>query len=312
MQSVLILFILGVFLLLFSTEIFVKMAQKISVLFRISPLIIGITIVAVGTSLPELSVSLIAAIKHDSGLALGNIIGSNIVNIFLVLPVGILLGKIKIGTIKTQRNSFLLLLATLLFVLIMTLFHFPPIAGLILLSFALLFTVGEYIWGVRGRKNEDKLCFTKNNCKFRQIDLMLLLFSLAGILTGGSILVNSVEKISFITGLSTTILGLSLTAIATSMPELLTTLITLRSKEEKMALGNIIGSNIYNLLLVGGLIALTTPVIVIPGIDWSFLLLATASLSLLIFAYKGRVIPKKYGVFLLIFFFIYILSLGKL
>lgn len=308
----LLIFTVGVILLLFSTEVFVKMAQKISLLLRISPLIVGITIVAIGTSLPELSVSLIAVMKNDTGLALGNIIGSNITNIFLVLPVGLFLGKIRVGTTKTQRNSFLLLLSTFLFVLIMTVFHFPPVAGLILLFTAIVFTLSEYLWGTKGREKEDKILFSKNaKYEFKSTDIIWFLLSLAGILTGGSLLVNSVEKISVITGLSTTILGLSLTAVATSMPELFTTIFSLRNKEEKMTLGDIIGSNIYNLLLIGGIIALTTPIVLIPGLDWIILLIATISLSLLIFVYKGRVIPKKYGVLLLMFFLLYILSLGK-
>ncbi len=295
-------FIIGLFLLLFATEIFVKMAQKISLAFCISPFIVGVTIVAVGTSLPELSVSLIAALKKDTGLALGNIIGSNITNIFLVLPVGILLGKIRVGTIKTQRNSFLLLLSTLLFISVMTAFHFPPMAGLLLLISAALFTGGEYFWGIAGRNIEDKQRFSFQ-------DTVMFLISLVGILLGGTMLVNSVESISTYTGITTTVLGLSLTAIATSMPELLTTIFSLRKKEDKMTLGNIIGSNIYNLLLIGGIIALSTPIVFIPGSDWIILLIATISLASVIFIYKGKLIPKKFGLIFLLFFFVYIWSL---
>ena len=109
MQDLLLKFGIGVVVLLLSTQTFVKLAKKISLALRISPLIVGITIVALGTSLPELSVSLIASINNDAGLAFGNIIGSNIVNILVVLPVCIVIGKLRIVKTKTQRSSVLLL-----------------------------------------------------------------------------------------------------------------------------------------------------------------------------------------------------------
>src|SRR3990167_4494747 len=131
--------------------------ENISKSFRVSPLIIGVTIVALGTSLPELAVSTVAILKHDVGLAFGNIIGSNIANILLVFPVGILLGKLRVGTTKTQKNALLVLLVTGLFALLHFL-HFPPFfSGLLLTSLSLITTVLQYHWG------KCKKCSRANN-----------------------------------------------------------------------------------------------------------------------------------------------------
>ena len=162
MQDLLLKFGIGVVVLLLSTQTFVKLAKKISLALRISPLIVGITIVALGTSLPELSVSLIASIKNDAGLAFGNIIGSNIVNILVVLPVGIVIGKLRIGKTKTQRNAVLLLGITVVFVLLQ-LISFPPLlSGLFLVTSALVITMLEYQWAVFGRSHEDSARFNNH------------------------------------------------------------------------------------------------------------------------------------------------------
>ena len=144
MLEILIKFFAGSLILLISTQFLVNYAKKISLALKISPLIIGLTIVAIGTSLPELSFSLTALVKQDVGLAMGNIVGSNMVNILFVFAIGILIGKLRVGTSKTQRNSMFLLAATILFV-VLQLTQVPArISGLILISSAILITIVEY------------------------------------------------------------------------------------------------------------------------------------------------------------------------
>ncbi len=153
MSITLLIFLAGIIVLLISTRIFVDVATKISFYLRISPLIIGATVVALGTSLPELTVSIFAILRGDPGLAAGNIIGSNIANILLVFPIGILFGGIRIGTTKTQRNGIMLLAATVIFFVFFKYFA-SPIAGVILIGLAVMFTIKEYQWGIVGRLHE--------------------------------------------------------------------------------------------------------------------------------------------------------------
>jgi len=303
-------FIVGTLVLLFSTEIFIRTAVRISAKLRISPLIIGTTIVAIGTSIPELAVSGIAAANNDPGLAIGNIVGSNIVNITLVLPIGILIGKLRIGTTKTQRNALLLLAVTALFAL-PNIPAFPILSsGALLLVLALIFTIGEYRLGIIGRDHEDAVRFhSRKNHHPHSVKLALVALSLAGIVLGGYVTVASVESIARLSGYSTTILGLSLTAIATSLPELLATIVSQEEHQAKITIGNVMGSNVYNILLIGGIVRLFSSPQPIPAIEWIFLLVATTGFIAIIRYFSGKAIPKWVGVALLGVFAVFLFTL---
>lgn len=311
MLEILIKFLIGSLILLVSTQFLVNYAKKISFALKISPLIIGLTIVAIGTSLPELSFSLTALIKQDIGLAMGNIVGSNIVNILFVFAVGILIGKLRVGTSKTQRNSMFLLVATILFVALQLTQVPAKISGLILISSAILVTLVEYFMGVLGRKNEDKKMFAKKQkIEINSSVIFVLIFLIAGIIVGSLMAVSAIEEFSALTKISTTIIGLSLTAIVTSLPELLTTIFSQEEHQAKLTMGNIMGSNIYNLLLIGGFINLLSGKNGIAMKDWMVMLLVTGFFLFILKRFSGRNIPKKYGVILLIFFVFYLVNLG--
>ena len=309
MNEIIVKFCIGILILLFSTQKFVGLAKHISYIFRISPLIVGITVVAIGTSLPELAVSLAAVSRQDAGLAMGNIIGSNIVNILLVFPIGLFIGKLRIGTTKTQRNALILFVVTIVFYLSQILEVIKPKAGLILIGLAVIISLTEYTFGIFGRKHEDMKRL--KNYKKEKFGFHTVLFGLilvVGIILGSILLVDAVEEISLITGISTTILGLTLTAVATSLPELLTTIFSQGEKEEKLTLGNILGSNIYNLLLVGGLTSLFLLDSHIPTKEWAWLLSTTAGFVLILKYYSGHKPPKVVGVLLLIILAAYFIS----
>lgn len=308
MSTELFRFLLGVSVLILATEIFIRQAIKISLALRISALIVGTTVVAMGTSLPELTVSAMAVFRQDKGLAIGNIVGSNIANVFLVMAVGTLLGKLRIGTTKTQRNAYIVLAATTVFLILAN--YFPPrLTGIILLSLAAIFTAGEYYWGAVGRDHEDLKQFKGSKPERVNVGMAaLLLLALAGIIFGGITTVVSIENIAYLTGYSITILGLSLSAVATSLPELFITIFGEKQKQEKMVVGNIIGSNIYNLLLIGGTVNLLgggAGAAIRPW-EWLMFLAATAGLAGLVFYYKGRVVQKRVGVIFLALFFCYL------
>jgi len=302
-------FCIGLVVLLFSTQRLVVLAEKVSRIIKISPLIVGITIVAIGTSIPELTVSLISILKHDPGLAMGNIVGSNIVNILMVLPVGILIGKLRIGTTKTQKNAFILLGATIIFFLVQFINTVKTITGSILIGLSILISYIEYEFGILGRTHEDQNRFTKttkeNICSN---PLIWGIFLILGIIIGGILVVDSVEVISTITGISTTVLGLTLTAVATSLPELLTTIYSQKDHQEKITVGNIIGSNIYNLLLIGGILTLFSSNNMIQIKEWIWLGIATLGFVAILKYYKGKKPPRIIGLILLVIFFVYIFT----
>lgn len=303
-------FVVGIIILLISADLFVKKAPNLSVALRISPLVIGTTIIAVGTSLPELIVSTLAAARADQGLAFGNIIGSNIANILLVFPAGILIGDLRIGTTKTQRNMVILLLASCIFYSIGRIFPYP-FTGLFLIASAILFTAEEYRWGIVGRTHEDRKRFIHQKSKIDGKTLLFFIVSIIGVVVGGIITIYGVEQISRLTGYSTALLGLTIAAIGTSLPELFTTIFSEEEHEDKLAIGNIIGSNIYNVLLIGGIIHLFPGTPVMKSAEWILFLLSAGVLASIVYYYRGKVIPKKVGILLLAGFVCYILYLQK-
>jgi cation:H+ antiporter len=304
------IFLVGLLILLFSTQQFVKLAQSLSLSIKISPLIVGTTIVALGTSLPELVVSVVAAIKGDSGLAIGNIIGSNIVNILMVLPVGILLGKLRIGTVKTQYNVLLVLFTTGLFILALLSSLSNPLIGAVLIACALLVTVFQYKFAIAGRSKEDQARYLDVEEKpVGPVAIIFVLVTLIAVVLGGLMIVYSVEAIASLTSLSTTFLGLTLAAISTSLPELLTTIFSQKGNQEKITLGNILGSNIYNLLLVGGISLLFSNIETISIIESIWLITTAVLLVFLIRYYKGKTPPRWIAFILLILLIVYIFSI---
>ena len=308
MPEILIALIGGIVLLLFSTKTLIKLSETLSLSLKLSPLFIGITVIALGTSLPELSVSSIATLNNDVNLAVGNIIGSNIINVLLVFSVGVLIGNLRIGTTKTPKNAIILLLITFTFTYLHKFNVFASqTLGLILVGSSFLLTYFEYQWAIFGRNHEDKKRFKGlKKAKFTFGKLILLIMSVFGVIAGGYFIVNSTEELSLLIGLSTGVLGLTLTAVATSLPELITTIFSQEDHDEKMTIGNIIGSNIYNLLLIGGVINLFGNGVNILQMNWLTLNLITIIFVLIILIFRGKVVPKWVGLSTLLLFFIYI------
>jgi cation:H+ antiporter len=305
------MFLAGLVLLLVSTKLLVDKSQQLAHTVHLSPLIIGITVVAIGTSLPELAVSTISSIKGDYGLSLGNIVGSNITNILLVLAVGILVGKIRIGTTKTPKTTFMLIGITVLYIVMHAFSLNHLVAGLLLIVIGILVTLIEYTWGVNGQKHEDFTLiykFTKSRIKFTYFDMVFLIVSVLGITFGGILIVNSVENLSGILGYSTTVLGLCLTSVATSLPELLTTIFSQGNKDEKLTVGNILGSNIYNIAFIGGIAYLFSNGTNLSGFDWIWFVIASGVLLTIILVFKGKYLPKLLGLFLLIMYAVYLFT----
>jgi len=298
-----------------ASELVVDNSLEIANYFRVSELVVGFLLVSIATSLPELSVSAIASARQDYSLAVGNIIGSNIINILLVFSVGILIGNLRVGTIKTPRNALILLIITFTYTYLQRFSILPKqTLGILYISGAFILTFLEYQWAIFGRTHEDNKKFkNKKSVKFTLGKIIMLLLSIIGVITGGYFIVISTEKLSLITGLSTGVLGLTLTAVATSLPELLTTIFSQEEHDEKMTIGNIIGSNIYNLLLIGGVINLFGHESNLLQTNWVTLNIVTVFFILIILIFKGKQVPKYIGLISLLSFFLYLfLETGKL
>lgn len=304
MSMYFVILAVGVVLLVFGSNLLIKTAITLSHRFGISPLLTGITFVSIGTSLPELIVSVIALNRNDQGLAIGNIVGSNISNILLILSIGLFFSPLRIGTQKTIPSTLFMGLASVLFAL--TLGRVPaPFLGMILLFFAGVFTFWEY------RKTvQTYTAPPANSGGFIYLELLNAVVAIIAVAVGGLLTVFSTQELSVVLGHSTTVLGLTLTAVATSLPELLATVMSQNLHEEKLALGNIIGSNIYNLLLIGGILALQ-PINPLPMLEVSFLMISTLLLVFTVVLFKGKNYPIAIGALQLGVYGVYILILSK-
>ena len=223
----LILFILSLAVLLVSANLFVGSAAKVAYLIKISPLIIGVTIMGFGTSLPELVVSIYGSLRKSSGLVAGNLVGSNIANIGLILGVSFLLGKIRLGTTKTPKNTILHLFVTLIFLVLLAYGFLNLTLGLIFLVGAGIVLFWEIRAGKKGAEAEDFRLFKTHPQVKMGVEraLLLVLLGLAGTSLGGKILVDSSLNIVRFLGISPSIIGLTAVAVGTSLPELTTNII---------------------------------------------------------------------------------------
>ena len=256
-----LLVIVGFVLLLSGAEVMLRGAVGIAEKLGISKLVVGMTVVAFGTSAPEFLVSLNAALSGSSGLAIGNLVGSNIANILLVTGVSGLLMPIIIDGGVFNRDGWVLLAGTSLFMILAFRREFDFIAGSVLLVFFLGFLFNSYL---REKDNfADQVEIYGTDLKHHPhkiLRLFVFLFiGFAGIIYGADILVEGGIGIARRFGISEAVIGLTIMAFGTSLPELAATIVSVIRKHADIAFGNIVGSNIFNIIGIIGVISLVTP-----------------------------------------------------
>ena len=239
-----LILLIGLVLLLYSADVMINSSDLIAKKFQLSPILIGLTIVAFGTSAPELVITLFAAFREipATDAIIGNIIGSNIANILLILGTASLFFKIDLSSIGLKDNIFLLILTSYFAAIfyIASSLSFTIIIGLVVFVILFLNLLKNY-----ESDNEEE--------EFREFGnrtYLILLFSFIGIFIGGKIFLDSSLNIFTTFGLEETIIGISILAIGTSLPELATVVISYIRKKGSIGIGNIIGSNIMNILFV--------------------------------------------------------------
>lgn len=252
----------GLVLLLLGAEIMIRGAVALARRLDISPHVIGLTVIAFGTSTPELFVSLKAAMQGSHGIAIGNVVGSNIANILLMIgTVGVITPFVCRGA-PLRRDGTVLLLATVLFVLacihgVIERWHGALMLGLL---FAYLF----YCYKVERRAGAESV-HAKEVAEFDQLptstwrSVAYTIGGLAAVLLGARLLVDGAIEVARVAGISETVIGITIVAVGTSLPELATTVVAAMRRHSDVALGNIIGSNIFNTLGILGVVSLVQP-----------------------------------------------------
>ncbi len=314
-----ILLVLGLFLLFVSSNYFVDGAIACSKIIRLSPLVIGMLVIGFATSAPEVVVSTIAAWQENSGIALGNAYGSNIANIALILGLTALMAPVLFKTAILKKELPILMGATLITVVILWDGYLSRSEGVILLLLFFFFIV-SVLFEIHFSKKK-----LKENLNF--IDQTKDINSLSGIkaivyLVGGffflilssQVIVYSGTFIAKYFGLSDFYIGLTIIALGTSLPELSSSLVAVKKGEHEMVIGNIIGSNLFNTLLVVGIAGLIYPTSIQAEVvfrDVFFMCVLTALLFVFGFSVKGSgKISRRQGFFLLCLFVLYIIGLA--
>ncbi len=293
-----LLLAVGLVLLVAGGEGFVRGSVAIARRFGMSSLLIGLTLVGFGTSLPELVTSLQAAFDGAPGIAVGNVVGSNIANILLILGITALIYPVVVDKAVLRRDGGVLVLASLAGLTIVLIGTLGRLAGVVLVIMLIAYIVYSYIVDRRAQANAayDQEIEQTGGDQPLPISILFVIGGLALTIIGARLLVSSAVEIATALGVSETIIGLTVVAIGTSLPELVTSSIAAIRRHTDLALGNIIGSNIFNVLFILGATALVHPIPVpeeIVRLDIWVMLGATA--LLLGFSYTQRQIVRWEG-----------------
>ena len=300
-----IIFIVGLLFLLKGADYFVKGGGGLALRYRVAPALIGFTVIAFGTSLPEFVVSIRAVTEGNSGIALGNVLGSNIANIALVLALcAVLYPTIFLlkGDAKTdvRHQTIAMFAATAIFVILAYTGILTALSGVV---FLLAFVAIMYLLWIRRAETE----LTEEIQIHGTADLMYTIGGLLGVIIGSELLLSSANTLAVAFGIPPYIIGVSMVAVGTSLPELATSLVALYKGETGISAGNILGSNIFNLLFVMGWGSLLSP-IPIPSFT-DVLIMGGFALAVLPFLLGRRLIIRGWGLVLLLLYGIYIAAL---
>lgn len=309
--SQVLLLIIGFVLLIKGADFLVDGASSIASNFKVSKLLVGLTIVAFGTGAPELAVSFSSLASGSTDILVGNVIGSNIINVLLLIGIAAIIHPIKVSKDTVSKElPLLLLISTALIILLLDINlseaiinTFSRADAIICLLFFCIFLY--YLFSLARKNESESRKVDKPKYKLGK-SFIITILGLIGVVTGSQLVVNSASTIATTVGISERIISLTIIALGTSLPELVTTVIAAKKKESDLLVGNIVGSNIFNICVV-----LSLPVAFAGGItpnNFQFIdltMLAISSVLLCVLARRHHKISRFDGILMLIIFLLY-------
>ncbi len=306
----------GFVVLIYGANKLVDAASDLALRLKVPPIVIGLTIVAFGTSAPELSVNLIAAARHSTDIALGNIIGSNILNILLILGISSAIAPLAVKSNTTWIEIPLASLSALVVLAMVSDIWLDQAGqglisrsdGIILLFFFIIFLVYNFQLARKGIGEEEA---PETKLYSLPMAVFYILFGLALLVLGGRLIVDNAVALARLAGLSERLIGLTVVSIGTSLPELATSIVAARKKSTDLAIGNVVGSNIFNVFLVLGLSSIVYPIPISGGNIFDILvnILASALLFIFLFTGKGRRLERWEGILFVLLYLAYLIWL---
>ena len=297
-----VLLIVGFVLLIKGSDFFVDGSSNIASILKIPTLIVGLTIVAFGTSAPEAAVSITSSLTGNNALAVSNIIGSNLFNMMLIVGLCALLNELKIGrdVIKIDL-PFLVIITAILSAIIFIGWNISQIEGI----FLLIIIIGYISFLVyNAKKSKESEIVEKPKMSLLR-SVIYIVLGIAAIAIGGDLVVDSASYIAIAFGMSETLVGLTIVAMGTSLPELVTSLTALKKDENQLVIGNVIGSCIFNILFVLGASSAISPIAINPNMVVDIMLMLVVTILFYIFGKTQDKYDKKEGAILVGLFIIY-------
>lgn len=304
-----LLLVVGFVLLVKGADAFVDGCSNVAKALGIPSLIIGLTIVAFGTSAPELAVSLIASFKGNSAISVGNVVGSNICNMLLVLGATSLFATLHCKKkIVTRDFVYLFLSYVALFIISVGTYiengkvgTINRVNGLLLVCF-----LGIYMYSLLSDAKSDRRKEKTSKEKVTFKEILFIIIGLIAIVGGGELVVNSATAIAKIIGISDSVIALTVVAVGTSLPELVTSVVAAKKGEDDIAIGNVIGSNIFNILMILGFSSIVNPLTISYNSLIDMIVMVISGILVYVFAIKDQKITKPRGIVMLILYFSYV------
>ena len=309
-----ILIVIGFFLLIKGADYLVDGAVGIAKRFHIPEIVIGLTIVSIGTSMPELIVSITSAFEGFSDMAIGNVVGSNVANLLLILGVAAVLSPVLLKRETRLIEVPLCLAVSVIFYFICNIGQdVTRVDGLILIALFVLFIIYTIVMAFKGNEfdKEDEAEIEEDKKQPVLKNLFHIALGIAALKFGGDLAVNNAVIVAEWFGLSEKIISVTILAIGTSLPELVTTVSAAIKKESDIAIGNILGSNIFNMLLIIGVSALIKPITYNLSYNIDMYIAMIAAFVLFLFAYipPKNQMSRMNGIVYLLIYIIYMVTL---
>lgn len=317
-----IFLIVGFVLLIKGADYFVDGSSSVAKILKVPTIIIGLTVVAFGTSMPEFSVSVTAAVKGSNDLAVSNVLGSNIFNLLVVLGCCALLNPVQAQSSLLKREFPFSIFVTVILLFLNADFSIDKVrrgneqfvlgrmGGILFLILFGVFLYATVKTALKAREGQEGTEYEEYVSMSPAKSAAYIIVGLGGIVLGGELVVDSACRIAETFGLSQTFIGLTIVALGTSLPELVTSMVAAGKGENDLAVGNVVGSNIFNILLILGASATITPIALEVTAVYDTLILIGASLAVYVSAIGGHKIDRREGaMFLLAYlaFFVYVL-----
>ena len=307
-----VILIIGFFFLIKGADLFVDGAASIARKFNIPSMVIGLTIVAMGTSAPEAAVSITSSLAGQNDMSVANVVGSNFFNILMVLGVSAIIAKLPVQKNTIKKDTPFLLIVSVLLLIFAFDKNISRIEGII---FLVIFVYFLYTTVKSAKNTKESTSLSDNEIAVSDNDIpantpmfktiILSLIGIAGIIFGGDMVVDSATSIATMFGMSANLVGLTIVAVGTSLPEFVTSIVAIKKGETEIAIGNVIGSNVFNILLVLGLATAIFPIAISTFALIDIVFMVAITILLYLFMKKDNCLVKKHGFIFIILYIAY-------